>query len=303
MAKIIVTHMAPDLDAVTSVWLLKKYLPSWRDAKVQFVPAGQKLGGLDANEDTVIEKYSGDEVIHVDTGMGALDHHQFQDETKCAASIVYDYVRTQPDTLLRDESEIKALNHIIDLVIDEDHFQQVFHDDSASYLREFTLVGILDGMKLQEGISDTQILQKGMESLDALILSFQSRVQAEDELKDGKVFSTKWGDAIALETVNDTVMKLAQIKGYSVAVRLDPASHLLRIKAWPRMRKDKQYENVQEKDIDLTPVYTIVKERDPYASWFLHASKRMLLNGSAKNPQSIPTKLEMDDIIDILKSL
>jgi len=40
--KIIVTHMSPDWDAITSVWLLKKYLMGWQEAEVRFVPAGQR---------------------------------------------------------------------------------------------------------------------------------------------------------------------------------------------------------------------------------------------------------------------
>jgi hypothetical protein len=304
MKKIIVTHKSPDLDAITSVWLLKKFLPEWKDSTVEYVPAGQKKEGYYENQGEVVEIHNSNETIHVDTGMGQLDHHQFQDETICAASLVRNYVLNHPSTTLTNEITIKSLEYLIDLVIDEDHFQQVFHPDSASFIREFTLIGIFDGMKLQNK-EDNDLLEIGCDLLDALLLSFESRVAAEDELKNGDEFTTKWGNAIALETVNDTVMKLAQIKGYSVVVRRDPASHLMRIKAWPRMRKDKkdQYTTVEERDIDLTPVYEIVKEKDMYASWFLHASKRMLLNGSAKNPTSIPTKLTILEIKEILQSI
>ncbi len=305
--KIIVTHKSPDLDAVTSVWLLKRFLPEWKDAKVDFVPAGQKLSGHYKKEGEAIEVIGSNEVIHVDTGLGVLDHHQFQDETICAASLVFDYVRNQSDnTIDTNTATESALEKIIDLVIDEDHFQQVFYADSASYLREFTLIGVLDGLKLQQPVYDEKILEIGMLCLDALLLSFISRVEAEEEFENkGKKFKTKWGDAIAFETVNDTVMKIAQIKGYAVVVRQDPANHLLRIKAQPRMRKDKKYtgDGQKERDIDLTPVYTIVKEKDPYASWFLHASKRMLLNGSSKNPHTVPTKFTLDEVIEILKSV
>lgn len=307
MSKIIVTHKSPDLDAITSVWLLKRFLPEWSSAKFDFVPAGQKLSGHYKKEGDVVEVIGSNEIIHVDTGLGALDHHQFQDETICAASVVLEYVRSQPDNILdKDDFTPAALEKIIDLVIDEDHFQQVFYADNASYLREFTFVGILDGLKLQQSMYDDKILEMGMLCLDALVLSFVSRVEAEEELENkGKKFTTKWGDAIAFETVNDTVMKIAQIKGYAVVVRQDPSNHLLRIKAQPRMRKDKKYngDGQKERDIDLTPVYEIVKEKDPYASWFLHASKRMLLNGSSKNPNTIPTKFSIDEVIEILQSV
>ena len=44
--KIIVTHASPDMDAITSVWLIRKFLPGWEDAKIQFVPAGERIGNI-----------------------------------------------------------------------------------------------------------------------------------------------------------------------------------------------------------------------------------------------------------------
>src|SRR5260221_1621815 len=76
--KIIVTHMSPDWDAITSVWLLKKYLAGWQDAAVKFVPAGQRLNNIKLKSENVeqndpIERVGEDEIIHVDTGLGPLD--------------------------------------------------------------------------------------------------------------------------------------------------------------------------------------------------------------------------------------
>ncbi len=305
MGKVIVTHKAPDIDAITSVWLLKRFLPGWKDAKVKFVPAGQKLHGSYSKEGEEIEVVGGREVIHVDTGMGALDHHQFQDETKCATTLVFEYVKSIPNNgITGNKIRTQAIQEMVKLVLDEDHFQQVFYPDSDSYIREFTVVGILDGFKMLNPAQDDTVLEFGMECLDALQLSFQSRVQAEGELGEGKEFKTRWGKGIAFETSNDAVMKVAQLKGYVVVVRKDPVSNLLRIKARPRMREDLRKKNngLKEINIDLTPIYEKVREKDPYASWFLHASKRMLLNGSSKNPDTVPTKLTSDEIIKILSS-
>ena len=41
--KIIVTHASPDWDAITSIWLLKRFLPGWNTAEIRFVPAGERL--------------------------------------------------------------------------------------------------------------------------------------------------------------------------------------------------------------------------------------------------------------------
>jgi hypothetical protein len=56
-----------------------------------------------------------------------------------------------------------------------------------------------------------------------------------------------------------------------------------------------------ESKADLTVCYNMCKKKDPQATWFLHASKKMLLNGSIKNPESRPTRLTLREIIEILK--
>src|SRR3989344_296605 len=84
--KIIVTHIAPDVDAITSVWLIKRFLADWHEAQVQFVPAGKTL-----NNDMVDSQ---PDILHVDTGMGILDHHQ-TDEDTCAAKRCLEYIIRQ----------------------------------------------------------------------------------------------------------------------------------------------------------------------------------------------------------------
>jgi nanoRNase/pAp phosphatase (c-di-AMP/oligoRNAs hydrolase) len=66
--KILVTHFSPDLDAISSCWLIKRYLPDWHTASIKFVPAGQTF------ENKPVDSVSN--IIHVDTGLGRFDHHQ-----------------------------------------------------------------------------------------------------------------------------------------------------------------------------------------------------------------------------------
>jgi hypothetical protein len=42
-----------------------------------------------------------------------------------------------------------------------------------------------------------------------------------------------------------------------------------------------------------------VKNLDSQATWFLHASKKMLLNGSYKNPETKVSKLEIEELVKI----
>jgi len=94
--KIVVTHSSPDMDAIASVWLIKKFLPGWETATVKFVPAGERIDSgkwQDKSEISPIERIEDDEAIHVDTGLGPLDHHQTASDKVCGASLAWNYVR------------------------------------------------------------------------------------------------------------------------------------------------------------------------------------------------------------------
>ncbi len=295
--KVVVTHSSPDMDAITSVWLIKRFLPGWEDAQVKFVPAGERLPSSKDKEKT-IETIGENEVIHVDTGLGPLDHHQTQSDKVCGASLTFDFVkRTQNSQLATHDSErmkdkIEAISRMVKVVVDIDHFKEVFWKDAMADYHEFSLVNILDGLKLQKPGEDVFYVDFVSNCLDALLHEFENRIWAEKEIKEnGKEFKTRFGKSIGFETLNDTVIKLSQKMGYVLVVRKDPRKGYVRIKASPGT------------DIDLTLVYENFKKIDPAATWFLHVSKRMLLNGSVKNPKMRPTSLSLEKIINILEKV
>ena len=298
--KVIVGHNAPDLDVIVSVWLIRKFLPGWENAVLRFVPAGMRLEGSLPGEEVKdpIERFGGNEVIHVDTGLGPLDHHQTPDTNVCAASLVWDYVRSKNPAFdesghresQRTEHKEEAINLMVAIVIDDDHFKEVFYPNSTADYFEFLLHGIIDGLKLQKPNDDEYVANFGSQCLDAILVNFENRVWAEEEIKkNGREFETKWGKGMGLETINDDTIKLAQKMGYKVVVRRDPRKGYVRIKAHPGS------------DVDLSQACEVLKEKDPKATWFLHISKKMLLNGTAKNPKMKPTTLSLSDIIEVLK--
>lgn len=305
--------MRPDLDAVGAVWAIKRFLPNWEEAKVQFVPAGERWNGVErlshvANDalpagrqgrqspaTTVIEKIGSDEVIHVDTGLGLLDHHQTSDETTCAAKRTWQWVMEERSEG-KEKVERLAGDRLMDVICDIDHFKEVFWPDPTSDRYEITVARVLDGLKLIEKDDDRKIIELGLICLDSLFRAFENKVWAERELKEkGVEFQSRWGKGIGVETFNDDVVHLSQRMGYRIAVRKDPKKGYIRIKARP------EHEGMNS--IDLTPAYEKLKEMDPNATWFLHVSKRMLLNGTTKNPKMKPTKLTLSEIIEVLKSV
>jgi len=308
--KIVVTHSSPDLDAISSVWLIKKFLPGWEDAKAEFVPAGERFkdAKLDPELRGPIEKIGNDEVIHVDTGMGPLDHHQTADDRVCAASLTFDYVKAEH--FLHNQAisgeKIEVLDRLIKIIVDIDHFKEVFWEDPTADYHDFTLIGVLDGLKIEKPDQDQYYVDFISQSFDALLHELENKIWAEKEIAEkGIKFKTRFGEGIGFETINDSVIKLAQKKGYVVVVRKDPRKGYVRIKARPTDERlvSEKTADVKDKDINLTLMYEMFKKIDPEATWFLHISKKMLLNGSVKNPKMKPTKLSLNDIIKVLESV
>lgn len=296
--KIVVTHTMPDLDAITGVWLIKRFLQGWEDAIVKFVPAGTRLAGSGKGEgeSDPIEKIGRDEVIHIDTGLGPLDHHQTPDTNVCGASLTWDYVRENGQMFENEEESDKiqvreeAISRMINIVVDDDHFKQVFYPNPTEDYYDFMLTDILDGLKLQKPDDDDLYIEFVSSCLDAILHNFENKIWAEREIKEnGKGFESQWGKAIAFETINDDVIKLSQKMGFALVVRKDPRKGYIRIKASPKA------------SVDLTNTYEKLKKMDPQATWFLHVSKKMLLNGTPKNPKMKPTKLRLDAIIAVLR--
>ncbi|MBP9719393.1 MAG: hypothetical protein KBD46_02905 [Candidatus Levybacteria bacterium] len=297
--KIVVTHTSPDLDAITSVWLIHKFLVGWEHAAVEFVPAGERKNPLESKELALmtdpIERVGDDEIIHVDTGLGPLDHHQTQDDTVCGASRTWDYVSSFIQGGEKWEEKKEAVSRMVKVVVAIDHFKEVFWPDASADYHEFSLFGVLEGLKLQKPNQDMVYVDFIKECLDATLHNFENRIWAEREIKEnGKVFETKFGKGMGFESLNDTVLKLAQKMGYTIVVRKDPRKGYVRIKARPAE---------EGKNIDLTPVYEKLSEMDPEATWFLHVSKKMLLNGTTKNPKMKASKLSLDEIVKVLEEI
>lgn len=303
--KIIVTHASPDMDAITSVWLLKRFLHGWEEAEFQFVPAGERLESTKFKVKSeklggVVQLVDDDEIIHVDTGLGPLDHHQTKDLDVSAASLTWDFVREKGEGFRvkdsdRTRAKAEAIDRIVKIVVDTDHFKEVFWKDPKALYHDFSIVALIDGIKFAKPNQDVYYVRFGMECLDYLLHYFENRIWAEKEIKSsGKKFKTSFGQGIGFETINDSVLKLAQKMGYVLVVRKDPRKGYVRIKARPC---DK------ECSIDLTGAYKKLKKLDPEATWFLHVSGHMLLNGTPKNPKMKPTTLSLEEIISVLEKV
>lgn len=275
MAKTIVTHLSPDFDAIPAIWVLKKFYPEFGDAQVQFVPAGQTLDGAPAGSDP--------DIIHVDTGGGPFDHHETNDYT-CAAKLVWEWIKKERN--IEDE----AVDRLMKLITAFDHAKDLSWPDAADDKYELMLPALVAGWKMANPGQYQKTVELGLIAMDAAYLVMKSKIDAEIALDAGIEFKTPWGKAIGVETKNEATLQLGEKLGYALVVKKDPKRGTVRIYG----RSDC--------GVNLEKAFQKLKKLDTDAGWFLHASKCLLLNGSAKNPTMKPTKLSLEEVIEVLKT-
>lgn len=268
--RIIVTHINPDLDGIPAIWLLRKYDPEYKDAEIRFVPAGSRY--VDGDPELI---------THVDTGGGEYDHHNTDDFT-CAAKLVWEDLKKRFN--LVDE----AMDRMIEVITEYDHARENLWPEPNSDRYDFSLHAILTGWKMLNPNKYYEYLEWTIPSLEAIHKVLTEKVVAENLLKEGKEFESPWGKAVVCETYNDSVLDIGMKHGYALVIRKDPVKGFVRITG------------STPHGVDLTKAYESIVELDPTATWFLHASKVLLRNGSSRNPTMKPTKLSLEKIIELI---
>ena len=276
--KIIVTHLTPDLDAITACWLVKNFMPGWKNAEIITVPAGTTY------QNKIVDSYR--EIIHVDTGLGKYDHHQTNSNT-CAARLVF--VSLEKNYGLSSKN-IPVLTRLTTYVNEIDHFQDAFYPDAKADHYEFTLAPLIEG--LHKTIKNDQlVIEIAFKLLDSVLIVLKNKIAAESEIKSGYIFNSRYGKSIVMETGNGDTLKLAQKSGFSFTAIKDPRKGNIRIKTLPLAK------------YDLMPLYENIIKIDKKATWYLHVSRHMLLNGSSRNPNFIPSSLTSAQLIAIIKKV
>ncbi len=275
--KIIVTYYSPDFDALAASWFIKRYLTGWSKACLKFVPAGETLENKPADSNL--------NIIHVDTGLGQFDHHQTNEKTS-AVKLIFEHLKEKN---LINKKELPPLERMVEVITMIDHFHEVFLPESTADIYDFNLYQLIDGLKniIQNDVKTSEVI---FLLFDAVLIGFKNKVRAESEITKGFVFQSKWGKSLAMENGVEESIKLAQKKGYFLVIRRNPENNMVRIKARP----DAKY--------GLDELYLKLKSIDPKATWYLHPSKRILLNGSTKNPKTKPSSLPLRRIIEIVRS-
>ena len=285
--KLIVTHHAPDLDAIGASWLLKTFdAQHYGNAKFAFVNPGSTI------KSSEVEKLEidTDDVTHVDTGLGKFDHHQPErgHDHSSAASLVFEYLcQIHPD--LEDDH---ALDILVDFITEIDHFGEIYWPEADHDRYNFMLHEIIRGLEFVGIHNDESQLHFGFTCLDGIYSALKQHVKAKDILKNkAEYFQTKLGKCMAVETKNDDTLKLAQKYGAVIAIRKDSSGGHIRIKARP------------DAELDLKDLADEIKLIDSTGTWYYHASGKMLINGSRKHRQQKASPLSLEQVIELVKKV
>lgn len=283
--QLIVTHHAPDLDAVGAVWMLKRFEPKkYADAKIAFVDPGNKIS-IDEASELGFDLHN---VTHVDTGMGRFDHHQPDRGSKrlSATLLTYKFVLSRYPDLEQDQ----ALSIVADFATEIDHFEEIFWPDSCSYRYSFMIQELIKGIEFCEPHDDLSQMHFGLQCLDSAYAILTQQVKAKEIIAEkGQEFEIGGKKCLALETRNDDTIKIAQKQGFELVIRKDSKLGHVRIKVRP------------DSDLELKPLYEEIVKIDKKGTWFYHASGKMLINGSRKHTSQIPSDLTMEEVVKLTK--
>lgn len=284
--KLLVTHHAPDLDAIGSVWMLKRFdAQHYATAKIAFVNPGESLS-LTEIEKLGIEPH---EVTHVDTGMGEFDHHQTDrgKEYLSATALTHTHVCELHPELKQDE----ALQELVNFITEIDHFGEISWPDADNIRYSFMLHELIRGVELTQRQDDEVQMNFGLQCLDYVYAVITQQQSAVHEIQTvSQPFELPIGPCLAIETSNDDTIKLAQKKGYVLVVKKDPKQGNIRIKIRP------------DADFTLQKLHEAIIAKDQDGTWYYHPGGKMLINGSQKHRNQTPTTLSLDAVVKLIQT-
>ncbi|MBI2599634.1 hypothetical protein HYW43_01800 [Candidatus Daviesbacteria bacterium] len=268
--KTLVTHINPHLDDIVAIWLFRKYNSQFKDAILEFVSASRDLALRQENEDK----------IFVGTGGGKFDEHK-EGLVTCAGTLVYEHLKNN-NLIPQDEITQKALEKLV-------QWNQLVDTGRApgSEFDEFSVQSFIRS-KDNSNESSQKSVELGSEILERILKVLKRKQQSIKDWEKRIEFESKFGKSIAVvsETVN---REFCREQGGDLFLMYDSKN------------KGVQF-FTPSFDIDLEPIYQKVKGLDPQASWFLHQSHHMVICGSSSAPDSKPTKLSLEQLIEIAKS-
>lgn len=295
----IVTHQNPDLDAITGVWLLKKF-GYMAEQDIRFVNTGNPDPQLLASASAVIDTGK-----VYDPKVFRFDHHHLSgnaaNET-CATKQVYEHLRT-----CRVTKPIDHLRSLIDIV-----FAGATGRPEANASRGLGLHAIFSGWKAWwseqnpgERLSDQVALAYGFGLLDVLEVRLRKQAGAKAELAektvylsdDGLVRAIKHGSSGSTFAAYEEGARLVLFEGEPIEVE-GGTTYPVGIMRAGEWQEPHVGELVQEVMADLDNNDNGINAE--FENWFCHSAGFFAGRGTAKAPVFEPVTIDLGQLAKII---
>lgn len=266
---ILATHHNPHLDDICGLWLLRRFIPRFKKAKIIFISQGGK--------------YLAPHIVGVGVGRGVYDEHK-GDIYESATTLVYNEVKKY----VKNKDEKRALQQLTSFVCAEDHAQFMGMPG-----HEFSIASALLAMSKvpYRTHNDTQMFAFGVVALEGLLTSLMHTQRLIRDSKKAIFFETKWGKGIALKTEAPSacVGEHAAQHGCAVFVVINTKTGYRYIKATPKAT-----------EVDFAEQFAEVRRRETHADWYFHHSHRMLICGSDVSKTKQLSKLTLKELVAVV---
>ena len=296
-ARAIVTHPSPDLDALVSVYLLRRYggelCPGSDRCPLRFEsPAGVEAAGgpevLEALGDLV-----------VDLGGGRFDNHPRADRPGSGD------LEASASELVAEHLGVRALPELDKLLTfcarQDLKGQSIRSRDPVDHA--MAIPAIIDGLnRLHPG--DGAAVYGAIEPvLDAIVASEKAWVDALADAEKGLRHEVGGVQVLAMESTSSAAARAGRYVGADLlVVRYLPQGHVAftikRDGPLGRLTLDGLASRVRRAELAArgAPTGKVLQEVGMHGGWFLHQSRKILNKGSPKAPDVEPTVLTLADL-------
>lgn len=271
--KSLVTHLIPHLDDIAAFWLLVRFDPALKKARLKFVQTSPEGIKLAAGE------------IGVGVGRGKYDEHK-GDKNDSATSLVWKDLKRRG--LLPAGLRGRAIAQLVDYVKRGDLGEFIGAKGPT-----FSVSEILRAMtKLPAEDSRTATLA-GFRLLDAMLVLYEERIKIDRAVRGGIAFRTRWGKgiAIAVEAVPGAISNRIAELGYALVVLRYPDSGFLHVRCTPGT------------PADLSRLGRMLMQTEPEARWYLHHSHKLLIQGDWVAPIKVRSKHGLATLVALIKKM
>lgn len=273
----IYTHVSVDLDAVASVWAVKRYFNGAKDASINFRSA--RWDGS--------EMRMGDVAVDIDAGGKGI-------KGKRENGLIYSSFKTIMEQYAPKE-DFNDLKHLIDFIDTQDSIgssvEHFIKEASEEAKKIFSLTGInavLRALQAFHQRDDETVCQKMSDIFDGML--YTARARRKSILEAEKAERLPNGIAILRNARMGTHRHLFD-QGVRVVVYVD--GHNLGI-----VKK-----NGEKINLDHPRIINLIKSSGELKEWFFHEAGYLACRGSRKGPVRTPSKINPIKLAKIISEI